>query len=313
MKKMIIMILAVLPIFLLIFISFAGKIISEVTHVPVESIVFVDDLNNKYSENKIIEINKGETYSLKAKIYPELASNKNVKYTSGDTDICTVDEYGVVYAVGNKLSSTVITVKTEEGAKTASIFINVTNKKVSSVSIVDKNHNSIDEITLSVGDSKTLYASIEPFTAENKRVIWSSSDDSIVYVNQYTGSILAKEQGTVTITVATIDGNYTDNCIVHVDGGKVKLAFDFSNTDDIYAYNSVYKSKITEIKLINYIVYDETIISISQIKFRVNSGSAIFNEETGILTINGTDIISITAYIDNDSGISVNIKIVLEG
>ena len=75
----------------------------------------------------------------------------------------------------------------------------------------------------------------------------------------------------------------------------------------------MYKSKITEIKLINYIVYDETIISISQIKFKVNSGSATFNEETGVLTIHGTDIINITAYIDNDSGISVNIKIVLEG
>lgn len=312
MKKMVIMILAVLPIFLLIFISFAGKIISEVTHVPVESVAFVDDLNDKYSENHIIEINKGDSYSLKAKVYPELASNKKLTYVSGDTEICTVDENGVVFAVGNKLSSTIITVKTEEGSKTASIFINVTNKKVSGVSIIDEKNNPVERISLSVGDSQNLYASIEPFTAENKRVLWSSSDQSIVYVNQYTGSILAKKEGVVTIQVTSIDGNYTDECIVKVDGGKAKLAFDFSETNDIYEYNSVYKSKINEIKLIDYIVYDEEIISIDQIKFKVNSGSATFNSDTGILTIHGNDIINITVYIDDGSGISVNIKIVLE-
>ena len=87
--------------------------------------------------------------------------------------------------------------------------------KVTGVEISDST------LTLEVGESKQLYATVSPATADNQDVTWSASGDGVVSVDD--GYVTALKEGTSTITVKTVDGGYTDTCLVTVEPAEVRV------------------------------------------------------------------------------------------
>ncbi|MGD8192156.1 beta strand repeat-containing protein [Brevibacillus ginsengisoli] len=80
---------------------------------------------------------------------------------------------------------------------------------------LDQNH-----LTLQVGTSSTeIHATITPANATNQQVRWSSSDTGVATVDQ-NGVISALAAGETTISVSTIDGNYSASCSVKVGEEK---------------------------------------------------------------------------------------------
>lgn len=71
------------------------------------------------------------------------------------------------------------------------------------------------ELSLSLGDSACLMASVSPTNASNTALTWSSDDDSVVSVTQ-SGQVTAVGVGTAAITVTTGDGGFTASCAVTV-------------------------------------------------------------------------------------------------
>lgn len=65
-----------------------------------------------------------------------------------------------------------------------------------------------------------LKYTITPEDADNKEVVWTSSDPQVARVDNY-GSVLALKDGVATITVKTKDGDFTDSCEVTVGNGGV--------------------------------------------------------------------------------------------
>ncbi len=61
------------------------------------------------------------------------------------------------------------------------------------------------ELSLSIGDSETLTATIEPNNATNKTVTWSSNNEAVATVDN--GKVTAVKEGTATITVTAQDGS----------------------------------------------------------------------------------------------------------
>jgi hypothetical protein len=72
------------------------------------------------------------------------------------------------------------------------------------------------EQTLYAGDTVQLNAIVEPETATNKSVTWSSSDLAVAVVSD-DGLVTAEGEGTATITVTTDDGGFTDSVTINVD------------------------------------------------------------------------------------------------
>ena len=72
-----------------------------------------------------------------------------------------------------------------------------------------------DDFELKVGQTAKLTASIDPENATNKDVTWSSDATDVATVAS-DGTVTAVAAGTATITVSTVDGEYTDNCVVTV-------------------------------------------------------------------------------------------------
>jgi len=82
------------------------------------------------------------------------------------------------------------------------------DKNVTGVSL-DK-----DNITLEIGETATLTATVYPEDAANKTVSWTSSNTAVATV--INGTVTAKEVGETTITVITEEGKFTATCIVKV-------------------------------------------------------------------------------------------------
>ena len=154
-----------------------------------------------------IDLTEGDEAALTATINPSNATNKNVTWSSSNTEVATVTE-GKVSAI--KIGKATITVTTADGNKTASCEITV-KEKVYSVESVSLDKSEID---LTEGDEAALTATINPSNATNKNVTWSSSNTSVATVAD--GKIVAVKAGNATITVKTEDGGKTAICKVTV-------------------------------------------------------------------------------------------------
>lgn len=161
-----------------------------------------------------LELDKGESYTLKATVSPAEAENKDVTWKSSDTKVATVDASGKVTAVAP--GSATITVKTEDGGKTATCAVSVAGA-VTGVTL-DK-----AELALKQDESYTLKATVAPEDAENKKVTWKSSDAKVATVDA-NGKVTGAAPGTATITVTTEDGQKTATCKVTV-GDALTVTF----------------------------------------------------------------------------------------
>lgn len=79
---------------------------------------------------------------------------------------------------------------------------------VTSVTLDKKN------LSLSIGDKTKLNPTVLPINASNKSVTWKSEKSEIASV--VNGLVTGVGQGNTTITVKTVDGEYTDTCDVNV-------------------------------------------------------------------------------------------------
>src|SRR5690606_15324122 len=74
-------------------------------------------------------------------------------------------------------------------------------------------------LTLQVGESATLRATVSPGHATNKNVTWHTSNPLVATVND-SGRVTAQSGGTATITVITDDGGKTAEAVVIVEADE---------------------------------------------------------------------------------------------
>ncbi len=162
-----------------------------------------------------VELNKdnltlrveGSTYQLKANVLPVDATNKDVIWSSSNSDVAVVNAQGVVtpVAVGNS----VITVTTDYGAYTASCIVTV---KPPAEGV------ELDKTTLTLridGTAGVLTATVLPVSATNKTVYWNSSNPDVATVSS-DGVVTPVMVGNSVITVTTDYGGFTASCVVTV-------------------------------------------------------------------------------------------------
>lgn len=158
----------------------------------------------------------GKTGTLEAKVEPSDATNKNVTWSSSNPEVATVDN-GVVTAVS--AGEAIITVTTEDGAKTATCKVTVNAPQTVPVTGVTLDKTSLD---LKTGDNTTLTATVNPESATNKDVTWISDKPEIAAVEG--GTVTAKAAGTAIIAVTTIDGGKIATCKVTVTPKTVPVS-----------------------------------------------------------------------------------------
>lgn len=160
-------------------------------------------------------VEAGQTLQLTATVSPTNADNKNVSWTSNNPTVANVDQNGLVtaYSAGNAT----ITVTTEDGSKTATCTVTVT-EPAAPVAVTGVSLNK-STTSIYVGASETLTATVAPADATNKAVTWSSNNTSVASVNN--GVVTGVAIGQATITAKTVDGNFTATCAVTVETAPI--------------------------------------------------------------------------------------------
>ena len=171
------------------------------------SVIHVESISLDKTELDMIT---GDRVTLNATVLPGDAKDKSVTWSSSDESIVAVNKNGRVTAVS--AGKATITATTADGGLTATCVINVTQKVVSVTGV----SLDVDSVEFRVGETKQLTATVLPSNASNKDVIWSSTSEAVVTVDE-NGLITAVGTGSAIVTVKTVDGNYQDYCIVTVN------------------------------------------------------------------------------------------------
>lgn len=151
----------------------------------------------------------GEEFTFAAEVILEDGTVSNeVTWSSSNEDVIYIED-GVATA-GDEGTST-ITATATDGAF-ASIDVRVLNTviHVESVTI------SPSSLELGVGWNAKVYVTVLPFDATDPGYVLSSSDSSVVTVDQ-DGNLHAVAAGTANIVVTTNDGSKTATCVVTVE------------------------------------------------------------------------------------------------
>ena len=160
-----------------------------------------------------LDLKVGNNATLTATVSPEGATNKDVTWTSDNPEVAAV-EGGTVTAKAE--GTAIITAKAGDKTATCTVTVAKADVEVESVTL-DK--NSLD---LKTGDNTTLTATVNPESATNKDVTWTSDKPEIAAVEG--GTVTAKAEGTATITVTTVDGGKTATCKVTVTPKTVPVS-----------------------------------------------------------------------------------------
>ena len=176
----------------------------------------------------------GNTMQLKVKISPDYAKDKTLKFKSSDTNVATISDSGLIKA--KSAGTTTITVTSNNNVST-SMTLTVNPKSGSggsgggegggsdAVSSIKLNASSL---TLKVGQSRTIDATISPDSASNTPITWTSSNTAVATVDNK-GTVKAIKVGTATITAKAGGKSATTTIKVEKSGTSYNAVWELRN------------------------------------------------------------------------------------
>ncbi len=149
-------------------------------------------------EETTMEMGLGTKKAIVLYPIPSTASKTKVKYSSSNKSVAKVNSKGVVTAVGE--GTAIITIKPNDGGngKSTMVVVKVERKDVIGIRL----DRSL--MTMNVGNTQKLNATLLPEDATNKSVTWSSSNTNVCTVDGK-GNVKAVGTGTCRITVQSND------------------------------------------------------------------------------------------------------------
>lgn len=166
---------------------------------------------------KEVSVNKVKPTKLEYTILPENAGTKELEWSSENPEVAIVDANGIV--TGKKIGKTVITAKTKDGTDiTASTTFTVLPLKVETMTFAEP------LVSIARTKDKTIKLTLNSEEVDNKRMIWTSSDESVATVVQNMNAVypleaivVAHKVGKATIKAEAQDGSgMSTTCEVEV-------------------------------------------------------------------------------------------------
>ena len=146
-------------------------------------------------DKQSMNLTVSQTAVLTMTITPATVVNKNVEWSSSDSNIASVDATGIVTGVGN--GTAIISVKSIQANLIATCSVTITTP-------VQKLTVSRNKVTLVVGKGIQLFYSFFPQSSTNPRVIWTNSNPRSVEISN-SGYISGLSAGTAIITATSME------------------------------------------------------------------------------------------------------------
>ena len=194
-------------------------VIVEEPLIPVTGVVI-----NESSDNIVLV--KGESKTFTATVNPSDATDKTITWSVSDDTILSVDQNGKVTALAGGSAKVVVT--TKDGGKKAECSITVI-VPVESVEIT----SAPEGLKMTEGDTFTFTAVMKPEDATDKNFEWSSSNPSVLTIDQE-GKAVAVKAGKAVVSIKTSDGKLSDSreitveeLVVVIPVSSVEFDYDF--------------------------------------------------------------------------------------
>lgn len=260
--------------------------------IAVTSTVFVEYVSIDQSH---IALDKGKTKTLTTTVSPFYATNKTLRWETGNAAVATVSQSGVVTARG--AGSTCICAYSQDGTNKSSCCEVSVNVPVESVTI------NTSSLLMRVGEYDYLYAEVCPTDAVNKLIRWSSSNTGVVWVNEATGRVEARGIGSATVYATAQDGTgVKGSCSIRVDAPISVEGIDICC--DNYTMN------VGETKYLSYDIYPADATNKSVVWCSSNPNVASVDASTGRITANLAGITTISATTNDGSYVdSCNVSV----
>ena len=247
----------------------------------------------------------------------------DVDYEGSNIDFVTIAVYGdnnqVIYTYeGAPIDQ--VTVNTA-GFANVTCFISVNGQmthfeQLVGQEIIHVSSVSLDKssLKLSIGDTYTFEASVLPENATNKELIWSTSDESVVSVDN--GTITALKEGKATITVKSKDGYKSSSAeitvvkgapIIHVSSVSLnETSLDLLTGDRATLTATVLPSNASD-KTISWSSSNENVATVKNGKVTaISAGQATISVTTKDGGLTASCIVSVTQKIVPVNGVSLN-------
>ena len=232
----------------------------------------------------------GTDTSFTVNVSPEGATNKNWTSSTSNASIASLSGKSTIHAVAP--GTAIITVTTEDGKKTATITVTVTQQ-------VGEIRLSADKTTLKVGGTAKVTANVLPENASNKGVTFTSSHSTVATVDA-NGNVQAASAGTTTITATAADGKGAY--------GTITIKVEDMATGVTLSPTSK-ELKVNETAQLAASVLPAT--ANQGIKFTSSDETVATVSETGLVTARkeGTAVITATAADGSEKSASCTIKV----
>ncbi len=159
----------------------------------------------------------GGSTKLTASVLPANATNAAVTWTRlNGTGSVSVDAEGNV--TGDGAGSAKVTATTVDGS-----FKAVCNVTVDAALVAVTGVSIPETLSVGVGGSMKLPATVLPADASNKQVTWSAANGTGSVTVDTEGNVTGRSAGTATVTATTVEGGFTTSCTVTVGAATVAV------------------------------------------------------------------------------------------
>ena len=211
---------------------------------------YIDTENNKYTDTlKIIVVDGdsnvsltdvsfkegdlfmplNDTYKIALILTPSNGCINNETFVSSNTSIVTVDNKGLVTAVGEGNATITFDVNNGLFRKSLNVYVDRSYPKKEIIITPDKISLDGELRKIAIGGNEKLTYMIKPQNADTNRLIWTSSDESIVTVDN--GIIKGIKEGRAIITVKGLNGE-SDRIDVEVEKDIIEVSdIELDDTD----------------------------------------------------------------------------------
>ncbi len=257
---------------------------------------------NEIIINPVPDLHIGQITQLIYSVKPDDATEKELTWTSSDPSIATVDAMGKVTPLAFGQTIITATCPTLTGSISGSVVITVVPVAVESISLTNT------ELIMRLGYTTDLTALVRPDDATDKRVIWSSNDESIASVSQIDQNddkhvlISANALGTTVIYVSSVsDPTIIAECQVTV-----------VNEDDLIAVTNI-TLNYSELNLIEGDNFPLTAIITPEfatdksVTWRSDNREIATVSEYGVVTAVKTGVTTI--YASTSNGLTAECKV----
>ena len=209
----------------------AGKFLAT-CHVTV-----VNPITSIALNKETLELVRTNTFQLTATIAPDDATEV-IEWTSSNPDIASVDEDGLVTAVANgDATITAKAVHTEAKCEVKVVPL-----------VVDRIELQPTSVSVNVGETQEIMATIIPAEADDQTIVWSIADEEIASVED--GLVTGLVPGYTYVRATAANGVYAEALVVvngarpvpyfedfeHLDALADWLVYDTDNDGDAWHY-----------------------------------------------------------------------------